>query len=203
MDKQRPNLSQAYYDCLRAATEHHATSKTYSGKLFRPHANYVKGIIDRLECKSVLDYGCGKGSQYTWISNGGEATVPSGLTIEQFWGLEVYKFDPAWPPYSKVPEGYFDLVVCTHTLGSIPVQDLDEITYYMFSFARKAIYVAEKIGAIQKQVYNEVGVEMPHGWSPEQWEALLRRHAPEGVEVTLATRTNGEGGSIITRKVIS
>jgi hypothetical protein len=195
-------LSQAYYDCLRAATEHHATSKTYSGKLFRPHANYVKGIIDRLGVVSILDYGCGKGSQYVWVSNGGEATVPAGMTIEQFWGRAVHKFDPAWPPFARAPQGRFDLVLCTHTLGSIPVQDLDEIVSRIMDHSLAAVYIAEKIGKIQKAVYNEVGVEMPHGWTPEQWEALLRRHAREGVEITLATRVNGESGNVITRKVI-
>lgn len=195
-------LSKAYYECLAAATKHHAESKTYSGKLFRPHANFVKKLIDRLECKSVLDYGCGKGSQYLWVSHGGEASVPANMTIEQYWGIDVKKFDPAWPPFAKEPVGAFDLVLCTHTLGTIPVIDLDEIVSRLVHYANKALFVAEKIGPAQKRTYDKVGEEMPHEWSRKQWEELLARHVAQGVEITLATRENGSNGTIVTREVV-
>jgi hypothetical protein len=196
-------LSKAYYACLAAATAHHASSKTYSGKLFRPHANFVKLMIDRLGCKTVLDYGCGKGSQYKWVSHGGEATVPFGQTIEQYWGMEVHKFDPAWPPFATPPTGTFDLVICTHTLGTIPVQDLDEIVQQLHAYANKGVFIAEKIGEAQKRVYDGVGVEMPHGWQREDWQELIARNLKPGVETVLATRVNGEHGTIVTREVVA
>lgn len=195
-------LSKAYYKCLAAATKHHAESKTYSGKLFRPHANFVKLLIDRLSCETVLDYGCGKGSQYLWVSHGGEATVPFGQTIEEYWGMGVKKFDPAWPPFAAEPEGKFDLVLCTHTLGTIPVLDLDEIVSRLVGYANKAVFIAEKIGPAQKRVYDEIGADMPHGWERSQWEQLLQRHARNGVEITLATRENGSNGTIVTREIV-
>lgn len=193
-------FTKQYYDCLASAQAHHASSKTYSGKLFRPHAKHVKGIIERLGCLSALDYGCGKGSQYNWVSHGGDASVPAGMTIEQYWGFEVKKYDPAWPPYAARPDGKFDLVVCTHTLGAIPVSDVDAVVEELFEFTEKALYVAEKIGPVQKQVYGDT--EMPHGWQREDWERILRKHKRTGIEVTLATRVNGDNGTIVTREVI-
>jgi SAM-dependent methyltransferase len=195
-------FSDAYYACLAAAIEHHATSKTYSGKLFRPHARYVYDMLQRLQAKTVLDYGCGKGSQYKWISHGGDATVPAGLTIEQFWGVEVHKYDPAWPPFAAMPAESFDVVLCTHTLGTIPVQDLDAVIHEVIDFAKKGVFFAEKIGDPNKQVYADLGYEMPHGWQRGDWEAVLRKHLRDGIEIVLATRENGSHGTIVTREVL-
>jgi hypothetical protein len=195
-------FSDAYYACLAAATEHHATSKTYSGKLFRPHARYVYDMMQRLGAKSILDYGCGKGSQYRWISHGGDATVPAGMTIEQFWGMLVHKYDPAWPPYADRPNGVFDLVLCTHTLGAIPVQDLDEVLEEVCAFANRGVFIAEKIGDPLKQVFAGLEYEMPHGWQRSDWERLIRRHLRGNLEIVLATRENGSNGTIVTREIL-
>lgn len=198
----KKKFSEAYYACLAAATQHHATSKTYSGKLFRPHARYVYDMLQRLAANSVLDYGCGKGSQYKWISHGGDATVPADMTIEQFWGLAVHKYDPAWPPYADRPHRTFDVVLCTHTLGAIPVQDLDAVLEEIFSFANRGVFIAEKIGDPNKRVYDDTGFEMPYGWQRENWENLIRPHLRTNLEVHLATRQNGSNGVIVTREIL-
>ena len=75
-------LTAAYHAALEASKQVHK-GKQFTGKFLRPHAPFIKEIIDRLGCKTVLDYGCGKGQQYEWI-------IPStGQTIEQFWGVTV------------------------------------------------------------------------------------------------------------------
>jgi len=181
--------SPAYFDALEASKAHHAGSKTFSGRFLRPHAPFIKEIIDRLGCTSVLDYGAGKGTQYEWV-------MPvRGVTLEEFWGVPVTKYDPAWPPYAKEPEGPFDLVLCTHVLGSIPLTDLPWVIDRLYALAARALYVAEKIGPLKKKVFSDPKA-MPHDWRPEQWrESLYRRSRWQ--EVTLATRERIETDEVL------
>lgn len=186
--------SRAYAKALEESKRNHAESKTFSGKLLRPHAPFIKEIIDRLGCKSVLDYGCGKGAQYTWVSHGEGASIPAGMTIEQFWGVPVTKYDPAWPPFAKEPGSRFDLVICTHTLGAIPVGDRPWVVERLYSLARRAVYVAEKLG----QEPTKAATAASCGWTRHDWAALLRRDSD--VECVLATRLHTEeNGTLITR----
>lgn len=179
--------SAGYFKAIEEAKAHHASSKTYSGKFLRPHAPFVLEIIQRLGCRSVLDYGCGKGRQYEWVSHGGDASIPQGMTIEQYWNVPVTKYDPAWPPFAQEPFGQFDLVICTHVLGSIPIRDLGYVIGRVYGLASHAVYIAEKLGPVQKQVFS--GSEaMPRGWSADDWRAmLLAVERPKDLEVTLAT----------------
>lgn len=188
-----------YHKALSEATTHHASSKTYSGKFLRPHAPFIKEVIDRLGCVSILDYGCGKGAQYSWVSHGDDASIPKGLTIGDYWGVPVTKFDPAYPPYAAEPVGQFDLVICTHTLGAIPRSDLPMVIDRLHSLAGKALYIAEKIGPVKKQVYSQE-ILRPLGYTRADWVREIRR--PASIEVTLATRERTVEGAIVTRAVL-
>ena len=52
--------SAAYLAALEDSKAIHK-GKQFTGKFLRPHTLFVKEIIDRLQCKTVLDYGCGSG----------------------------------------------------------------------------------------------------------------------------------------------
>jgi hypothetical protein len=178
-------LSEHYFRCLEESKRHHRTNRSFGGELVFPHAVAIRDLIRRLGCASVLDYGCGKGRQYEIV----DETI--GVPLEEFWGVPVMKYDPAWPAFETKPVGKFDLVLCTHVLGSIPVADLPVITKRLFGYADKAIYVAEIIGPVRKKVFSRPDL-MPIGWSREQWMAALARKSP--IEVTLAFRSNTPDG---------
>jgi len=189
-----------YHRALEEAEKHHASSKTYSGKFLRPHAPFIKEIIDRLGCRSVLDYGCGKGRQYEWRSSEDNQAIPKGQTIEEFWGVPVRKFDPAYPPFAAVPVGRFDLVICTHVVGSVPRRDLRWFREGLERYATKAIYYAEKLGPVGKQVFSQPEL-MPRDWTREEWVTALRPVGRPGLEVWLATREDrGGSGNIIVER---
>ena len=164
--------SASYRRAVAEATAHHASSKTYSGKFLRPHKPFLTDLVKRLEVSSILDYGCGKGMQYEWVD------PADGLTLEQAWGCEVFKYDPAWPPFAADPSGTFDLVLCTHVMGSIPLADLDWVFKRIFGFATKAVYFAEKLGPIKKTALSAPD-ERPVGWSAEQWLEAVTPYAAE------------------------
>lgn len=168
--------SPAYLAALEASKEIHK-GKQFTGKFLRPHAPFIKEIIDRLECKTVLDYGCGKGLQYEWV-------IPStGQTIEQFWGVKVTKYDPAYPPFATEPKGKFDLVICTQVLGAIPVSDREWIVDRLYSLAGKAIYISERLHTPRKLIADN---SLRPAWDASRWKLELRRSSQ--VELTLATR---------------
>lgn len=181
----KPSL--AYFTALEASKKIHK-GKAFTGKFLRPHAPFIKEIIDRLGCKSVLDFGCGKGQQYEWV-------IPStGQTIEQFWGVPVTKYDPAYPPFAAEPEGQFDLVICTQVLGAIPVTDRPYVIDRLYALSSRAVYVSERLGEARK----EIGADDLRGydWTPADWKRLLLR--PVEREVTLATRRWTPDGKKIT-----
>lgn len=192
--------SPLYLKCLEEARAHHLSSKTYSGKFLRPHAPVIRRIVEELEVGSILDYGCGKGSQYSWISHGGpDQSIPEGETLESYWGINVCKFDPAWPPLSHKPAQHFDLVLCTHVLGSIPIADLGWLLEELFDYARKAVYIAEKIGPVSKQVFSEPD-QMPR-WTAQQWrdrivQQMRARDPRETPRVWFASREKTDAGVI-------
>lgn len=178
-----------YHRCLEEARRHHESSKTYSGKFLRPHAPFIKELITRLGCRSVLDYGCGKGRQYLWRPDNELGSIPKGMTIEEYWGVPVTKYDPAWPPFSTLPSGRFDLVICTHAIGSVPIVDLPWVTLEIQRFAMQAVYYAEKLGEVGKQVFSDPEI-MPRRWTRAQWAEALKPRGRPSLEIWLATREN-------------
>lgn len=173
-------IASGEYDAaLAQATAHHALNKTYSGSFLRPHKPWLSGLIARLGITSALDYGCGKGRQYQWVD------PADGLTLEQAWGFEVAKFDPAWPPYAAEPEGQFDLVICTHVLGGIPLADHGWVLDRIFASARKAVFIAEKIGPVGKDVHGARD-GMQNGWTALEWLDDIAPHRVPDVETHLS-----------------
>jgi hypothetical protein len=186
----------AYRKAVAEATAHHAKSKTYSGKFLRPHKPWLLEIIGRHNIGSAIDYGCGKGAQYDWVD------PEDGQTLEQAFGFPVYKFDPAWPPFAKEPEAgaKFDLVLCTHVLGSIPLTDLPWVIGRLGDLCArgKVIYVAEKLGPVQKTALS-APEDRPVGWTSAQWRDALGTHLPAHCHAYLSTREAAPEGALTQR----
>lgn len=188
--------SQAYWDAIEEGKRHHAASKTYSGSLLRPHKPFLTDMVQRLGCASVLDVGAGKGRQWEWRDH------IDGRRMEEIWGFDVAKYDPCWPPFEAEPEGQFDLVICAHTASLIPAQDLEWFIKRLYSFAGKAVFIAEKIGERKKaEVADAQGRAI--GWTQEQWIGTIGALAVcfPGIETVLSLRVREPRGAIMTRHV--
>jgi hypothetical protein len=88
----------------------------------------------------VLDYGCGKGQQYgpIQLQDDHGAHYPSVL---EYWDVDsVHCYDPGYAPYSKLPQGTFDCVICTDVLEHCPEPDMEWILSELFRYADKCIY---------------------------------------------------------------
>lgn len=169
-------FSQEYYKALEDSKTHHREHKTFSGKFLIKHVDIIKEIIEQYKIKTILDYGCGKGLQYRLL-------VKDDLTIEEYWGIETVKYDPAWPDYAKEPVGEFDLVLCTHVLGTIPIHDLPAFVKRLFSHTKNVLYIAERIGMPKKDWTNAAETNCPVGWTAMQWIDLIAPLRPGGRKV--------------------
>ena len=78
--------------------KYHAELDTnYPGNNLKPQLLHVKDLVIDTKSKTLLDYGCGKGLQYTKWKHHEEL------------GIEMPAlYDPAVPAYDTLPEGPFD-----------------------------------------------------------------------------------------------
>ena len=64
-------------------------------------------------------------------------------SVLDYWDLdEVYRYDPCYAPYSRLPEGRFDGVIATDVLEHCPEEDLPWIVGEMFSYAQRFVFAS-------------------------------------------------------------
>lgn len=153
----------------------HPASETFDGRSLRPQALRIKRLIGRTGARRVLDYGSGKGVQYDLaLAIEGEGQWESVL---DYWGIdEVVCFDPAYPPYSRLPEGRFDGVIATDVLEHCPEEDLDWIIGEMFGYATRFVYATIACYPAKKRLPNGENAHCTIR-PPEWWEARFAHHA--------------------------
>jgi hypothetical protein len=62
-------------------------------------------------------------------------------SMQEYWGVESIRcYDPGYPPFSTLPEGRFDGVICTDVLEHCPEADLQWIVGELFGYARLFVF---------------------------------------------------------------
>lgn len=129
------------------------------------HAKEIGRLIEEVDAKTVLDFGCGRGDAYR-----------SPHKIHHQWGLPraaVYLYDPAFH-HAPMPTGKFDLVVCSDVLEHVPESEVDEFIARLFGFAKKAVW-ASFCARPAKKVFPGTGTNLhvtqrPYAWWWEKFE---------------------------------
>lgn len=106
------------YRALNAELHERQTSYGTSGQ--RSIAA-VKKLIDEYDCKTLLDYGCGK------------QTLTDNLS-----GITCYLYDPAIEglEFPRVA----DIVTCTDVMEHVEPELVDNVLEHLFSFCKKVAY---------------------------------------------------------------
>ena len=112
-------------------TRIHESTTTMSGRTTMKNKDLIKKVIDIEQTISVLDFGCGKGWQYT------------RQNVHKEWGIEMpHLYDPYVKGYQKLPsvgQHYYDLVLCVDVMEHILPEEVNETLYQLF-FLGRAVY---------------------------------------------------------------
>lgn len=150
---------------------------TYPGISLMPHLGRIKQLIVETGAKTILDYGSGKGIQYEpqRIALPGRGEWDGVL---DYWDVdEVRCYDPCYEPYSRLPEGCFDGVVCTDVLEHCPEEDLRWIVNEMFSFATRFAYAGVACYPAKSRLPNGENAHCTVR-PPQWWRDLFEEIAP-------------------------
>ena len=145
--------------------KYHAELETnYPGNNLKPQLLHVKDLVIDTKSKTLLDYGCGKGLQYTKWKHHEEL----GIDIPAL-------YDPAVPQYKDLPDGPFDGVISTDVLEHIPEGSLPTIIEEIFSYSGKYVFCTaaiKKAGKILPNGKNAHATVQPKEW----WKKLFEKY---------------------------
>jgi hypothetical protein len=114
---------------------------TFPGLSLPPQASRIKALIDATGAKRILDYGSGKGKQYQARNIRVPGIDEPVSSIQAYWGVNTIQcYDPAYTPYSTLPQGVYDGVICTDVLEHCPEEDIPWILDEIFSYAQKFVF---------------------------------------------------------------
>lgn len=114
----------------------------------------IAGIAWIEGCKSVLDYGCGKGTLVRTLSDA---------------GITVAGYDPALPKFAAMPRPA-DLVACVDVLEHIEPECLDSVLDHFAALTKKILFVAISMTPAKRKLSDgrnsHILLERPEFWRP-------------------------------------
>ena len=141
----------------------HRRGRFSRGSTLRKALERIASIVAEIPTKTILDYGCGSGEQYT-----------DARMHEAWGGILPTLFDPAVPEYENLPAGTFDGVICTGVLEHIPRKhgELADAIERLASYADKWAFISIGCSPSHKTLPNMVNAHVTI--RPEEWwhEAL-------------------------------
>lgn len=157
----------------------HENQNFCRGSAIKGYFKEIKAIIDRNECRTLLDYGCGKAMHYS------EGVLPSS-NWDKEWGVTATLYDPGVEKFNKKPEGKFDMVICTDVLEH--VEDPGWAVKDIFSYPTKAAFiqistVPSDLSNPKRRLLDGRGLHIsiyPEAW----WIELIDKHKPD-IDLTL------------------
>ena len=153
-------FTKQYYDTLTRSQEFQQNSVNWAGYGSYQYVDELQIIVQQHGCKTMLDYGCGKGLQYPQGKN----------NFAQLIGIKQYSMhDPAYEKYAVLPDGKWDLVVCFDVLPFIPETDIDTVVELMLSRCNKICVIGLQEISITKRSKKPFVCVHDHAW----WQAKL------------------------------
>lgn len=100
-------------------------SKAYGDTSVR-FVHMLRFIIENLQAKTVLDYGCGQSRLADRIA---EAA-----------GVKCFRYDPSIDEISRMPEGRYDFVICTDVMEHVKEDDCVDVIRHIKSLSDNAFF---------------------------------------------------------------
>jgi 2-polyprenyl-3-methyl-5-hydroxy-6-metoxy-1,4-benzoquinol methylase len=162
----------------------HSRKKLKWGNDGHKRAREVLDFIQELRARSVLDYGCGRGTLAKGLGAGGKKI--SGLG----WMGPVYEYDPAIPKKARNARRV-DLVVCTDVLEHVEPDKLAAVLAHVRSLARMGAYLlacTREANTLLPDGRNAHLIVQPANWWLRRIEEAgftILRHEVRGSEVVV------------------
>jgi SAM-dependent methyltransferase len=169
-----------------------APEKTFPGSSLLPQAHHVRRLVAQTEARSILDYGCGKGTQYRpmALAENGEARWQS---MQEYWNVErIECYDAAYLPFSRLPTGRFDGVICTDVLEHCPEDDLAWIVDELLGFAARFVFASIACHPAVKRLPNGENAHCTVR-PAEYWQELFAAAAARRPELLWEVRAYTKG----------
>jgi hypothetical protein len=152
--------------------------RTFPGASLVPQAHHVRRLVEQTAARSILDYGSGKGSQYRPLRLA-ENGVERWQSVQEYWNVErIDCFDPAYEPFSRLPAGKHDGVICTDVLEHCPEDDLPWIVEELFSLASHFVFASVACHPAVKRLPNGENAHCTVK-PPEYWKGLFLEQNPK------------------------
>lgn len=193
-------VSPYYKESVKLGSQFQEENKSWTGYDVVKYQKKIYDLVKRYNAKTILDYGCGKGLQYTeplpyGAEPGIELPENQWQTFDQYLGVKVFKYDPCVkglrrrPPKNKK----FDGVICTQVLNSIPDDDLIWVRELLERHARKFCFIGLNF---QREAKGKKPCTIPHTFVSLGHESFLKNTTPTGPAVICS------GGSRIARTIL-
>ena len=131
--------SQEYYDLIDSYKVLHEEEGKFKGISLAPLVPTLIHVTKENNCKTLLDYGCGKAIPYNK-----DRCKEVGLRnpVQELCNIESFDlYDPAYEKYAELPDKKYDIVVCTDVLEHIAEQDIDYVLTQILSRSNKVVFL--------------------------------------------------------------
>jgi hypothetical protein len=180
-------------------------AETFPGSSLARQAERIKRLVQLTGAQVILDYGSGKGRQYD------PQTMHDGKngkrqSIIDYWDVEeVVCYDPAYAPYSKLPEGKFHGVISTDVLEHCPEEDIPWIIAEIFGYAERFVFANVACYPARKRLptgENAHCTIKPAHWWRELVEGIAGRHPGLRWEFWIQSQVEGpQDRTLVEQKV--
>ena len=131
--------SQEYHDLIDSYKVLHQEEGKFKGISLVPLVPTLMSLIKENNCKTLLDYGCGKAIPY---DKDRCKEVDLRHPIQKLCDLKSFDlYDPAYEKYATLPDKKYDIVVCTDVLEHIAEQDIDYVLTEILSRSKKIVFL--------------------------------------------------------------
>jgi len=131
--------SQEYYDLIDSYKVLHEEEGKFKGISLTPLVPTLIHVTKENNCKTLLDYGCGKAIPYDK-----DRCKEVGLRnpVQELCNIESFDlYDPAYDKYAELPDKKYDIVVCTDVLEHVAEQDIDYVLTQILSRSNKIVFL--------------------------------------------------------------
>jgi hypothetical protein len=152
---------------------HKARWGVMTGTSIRRHTTEFTNFCRSYKPKTILDYGCGKGLQYTEHKMHEAAGIPMPTL-----------YDPGVEGLDKKPTGIYDSVICTDVMEHIHQEECDKVLEEIFNYASHSVFFTISCNPAKKHFPN--GTNYHVNCKPEEWWfATIKRLKPKHLKVWL------------------